>query len=202
MLCLLNNDLVFNPGWLLPMLRVFDECQNVGIVGNVQVDGRTGRYNHMGMIFSPDGVPTHFGEHFPFRPFRAPTQWKAVTSACWLVRKSVFLEGGGYNEAYRNAGYEDTELCLSLWQKGYRHYVANGSVIQHFVNSSEGRLQFESENAQYFRARWHDYIAANFTAQDRRRLALNYLLRCLGEPSRFRAGKFAGALITLIRCGH
>lgn len=202
MLCLLNNDLVFSPGWLPPMLRAFGRFQNVGIVGNVQIDGRTGRYNHMGMLFSEDGVPSHFGEHFPFRPFRGWTEWKAVTSACWLVRKSVFLAGGGYNEAYRNAGYEDTELCLSLLKLGYRHYVANESVIKHFVNSSEGRLQFESQNAQYFGERWHDYIVSQFTAQDRRRIAANYLLRCLGELSRCRVKKLGKALATLFTCGH
>lgn len=202
MLCCLNNDLVFNPGWLPPMLRVFEKFPNVGIVGNVQTDGRTGRYNHMGMLFSEDGVPGHFGEHFPFRPFRGCTEWKAVTSACWLVRKATFLAPGGYNEAYRNAGYEDTELCLALHRMGYRHYVANDSIIQHFVNSSEGRLQFESENAKLFRSRWRDYIVSQLTPQDRRLLAINYLLRCAGEPSRFRVKKFARAFWALLKCGH
>lgn len=201
-LCLLNNDLVFTPGWLAPMQRALDQCPNAGIIGNIQIDPRTGAYNHMGMIFNGHAVPLHFGEHFPFRPFRGWTEWKAVTSACWLVRKSAFLAAGGYNEAYRNAGYEDTELCLRLNQLGHRHYVANDSIIHHVVNSSEGRLQFESENAKYFLSRWRDYILAQRTPRDRRLEAINYLLRCLGQPSRFRLKKFGRAFFTLLKCGH
>jgi GT2 family glycosyltransferase len=202
MLCLLNNDLVFRPGWLPPMLRAFEQFPNAGIVGNIQIDPRTGSYNHMGIIFNDAARPLHFGEHFPFRPFHGLTEWKAVTSACWLVRKSAFVAAGGYNEAYRNAGYEDTELCLALNKLGYRHYVANDSIIEHVVNSSEGRLQFESENARYFLQRWRDYILAQRTPRDRRLEAVNYLLRCLGQPSRFRFGKFSRAILTLLKCGH
>ncbi len=201
-LCLLNNDLVFSPGWLAPMLRALEQMPDAGIIGNVQIDGRTGKYNHMGMLFSEEGVPSHFGDRFPFRPFRGCTEWKAVTSACWLMRKLVFLAAGGYNEAYRNAGYEDVDLCLTLGRMGYRHYVANDSVIKHFVNSSEGRLEYETQNAQYFRSRWQAYIASQIKPRDRRLAAGNYLLRCLGQPSRLRFGTLMHALITLLRCGH
>ncbi|MDB6022091.1 MAG: hypothetical protein JWQ04_1948 [Pedosphaera sp.] len=201
-LCLLNNDLLFSQDWLPPMLRAFDRFEKVGIVGNVQIDPRNGSYNHMGIVFTKDAVPIHFGEWFPFRPFRGLTEWKAVTSACWLVRKSVFLEGGGYNEAYRNAGYEDVELCLTLGSKGYRHYVANESVIQHFVNSSPGRLQFESENAQYFRQRWREHILAQLTPRECRRCAANYVLRCLGQRSHCNRRQLRKALFTLLKCGH
>src|ERR1700722_9966013 len=46
-LCLLNNDLVLTPGWLAPLLRAFDQFPNAGIVGNVQRNSSTGRYDHM-----------------------------------------------------------------------------------------------------------------------------------------------------------
>jgi GT2 family glycosyltransferase len=35
-LCLLNNDVFVEGDWLLPMINVFEEKENVGVVGNVQ----------------------------------------------------------------------------------------------------------------------------------------------------------------------
>ncbi len=201
MLCLLNNDLVFRPDWLPPMLRAFDKFPRAGVVGNVQINPRTGKYDHMGIIFADDGIPHHFGREFGFRPFRGYTEWRAVTAACCLVKKSVFLGAGGFDEAYRN-GCEDMELCLALGRQGYRHFVANASVIAHHGAASEGRMNFESQNEQLFLRRWREYLQQNLGPRDRRRFAANFLLPYLSEPRRHRGKKFRHAVLTLLKCGH
>ena len=201
LLCLLNNDLIFTPGWLPPMLRAFEKFPNAGVVGNVQFNPRTRQYDHMGVVFDRDGVPRHFGRHFRFRPFRGYTKWHAVTAACCLVKKSVFLAAGGFDETYLN-GCEDVDLCLTLGRLGHQHYVANDSIIAHYVSSSEGRHLFNSQNEQLFVQRWSSHLQQNLTPGDHRRFAANYVLRFLTKPWRYNGPKLGRSLLTLMTCGY
>jgi GT2 family glycosyltransferase len=184
-LCLLNNDTVLTPRWLEPMVHAFQRFPDAGIIGNVQRNPRTGRYDHMGFVFADDGTPMHFGWGFRFRPFRGYARWRAVTAACCLVRRKVFLEAGGFDEQYINGG-EDVDLCLRLGQQGYQHYVANHSVIDHYVSSSEGRHEFTPQNTQRLLQQWKSHLQETRTNRDRRLLALNYLLTHFSEPWRYR----------------
>ena len=43
----------------------------------------------------------------------------AVTGACAVVRRTVFQQLGGFDEAYHNGG-EDVDLCLRLRRRGLR----------------------------------------------------------------------------------
>lgn len=185
LLCLLNNDTVLSPGWLEPMLRAFQRFPDAGFVGNVQRNPRTGRYDHLGVIFADDGTPLHFGCDFRSRPFRGYTRWRAVTAACCLVRRSVFLNAGGFDGQYIN-GSEDVDLCLRLGRAGYQHYVANQSVIDHHVSSSEGRHTFTPQNTTRLLQQWKSHVLETRTNRDRRLLALNYLLSHMSEPWRRR----------------
>ena len=194
-LCLLNNDTVLSPGWLDALLRAFGRFPNAGLVGNAQRNSRTGRYDHMGTIFADDGTPIHFGWDFRFRPFRGYTRWRAVTAACCLVRRNVFLDAGGFDEQYINGG-EDVDLCLRLGQRGYQHYVANQSVIDHHVSSSEGRHAFTPQNTARLLQQWRSHVQETRTNRDRRLLALNYLLSHISEPWRYRR-KLRKALLRL-----
>jgi GT2 family glycosyltransferase len=179
-LCFLNNDTILTPGWLEPMLTAFERFANVGFVGNVQRNPRTGRYEHMGMVFS-NRHHLCFGRYFPFKPFRGYTQWRAVAGACCLIRRSVFLEAGGFDESYVN-GCEDMDLCLRLGQAGYKHYVATDSVIYHYVSSSEGRRDFEQRNKQRFLEQWAVSIRRTSTPRDRLLYGINYVVRSLCRP--------------------
>ena len=64
-LCLLNNDVFVKGDWLLPMLELLKDDEGAGMIGNVQKLHRTGRYDHMGIVFSPQGVPRHY---LPVKP--------------------------------------------------------------------------------------------------------------------------------------
>ena len=58
-LCLLNNDVFVEGDWLLPMLDFLRVRENIGMVGNIQKLVRNGRYDHMGIVFAPQGIPRH-----------------------------------------------------------------------------------------------------------------------------------------------
>jgi GT2 family glycosyltransferase len=200
-LCLLNNDLILTPGWLAPMLRAFDQFPKAGIVGNIQRNLSTGRYDHMGFVFGDNGVPWHFGKNFPFRPYHDYTEWRAVTTACCLIKKSVFLEAGGFDEQYIN-GSEDVDLCLRLGRAGYHHYVANESIVFHHVSSSAGRHTFNEANEQRLLARWREEIQQSLTPRDRRLVAVNYLLRFATQPWRYNVRRLWHATLSLLSWGQ
>lgn len=200
-LCLLNNDLVLTPGWLEPVLRAFELFPNAGVVGNVQRNPRTRKYDHMGIVFGDSGLPWHFGKHFVFRPYSGYTEWRAVTAACCVIRRSVFLQAGRFDEEYVN-GSEDVDLCLRLGKAGYKHYVANDSVVLHYVSSSKGRQSFTTENERRLLARWQTEVQRSITARDRRLAAANYVLRFVAQPWRYNGRRLGHAALSLASLGQ
>jgi GT2 family glycosyltransferase len=197
-LCLLNNDTVLKPGWWQPILAAFSRLDKAGLIGNVQYRPKTRRLDHLGVVFSPDGIPEHFGRYFPCNPFKYDyREWSAVTAACVMVQSEVFLGCGGFREIYVN-GMEDMDLCLRLRREGYRHFVANQSRIVHVKSASPGRHEHDRRNLGLFLKEWATEIAANEGVRDRRLFGLNYLYRFACYPWSCRADRLKLAARSLL----
>jgi len=158
-LLFMNNDLVLTKDWFAPFKQVIlgkAGLAEPGCIGNVQIDPRTEKIDHAGVSFA-SGVPRHFlqGEsEFPKRKF---SEFLAVTGACFMIRRDLFLEVGGFDETYRT-GFEDIDLCLRLRMLGFRHYVANQSRIYHKRGSSSERNEHQAHNSKVFYGRWGKLI--------------------------------------------
>jgi GT2 family glycosyltransferase len=197
-LCFLNNDVFVQGDWLSPMLRVFDEKEKVGMVGNVQKLADSRRYDHMGMVFSPQGIPRHYGQGFFHRPFkRQVRQWSAVTAACCLATQERFLGIGGFDEIFLN-GCEDIDLCLRMAEQGLSHYVVHDSVVRHVKCATEGRLDHNQANEAKFMERWGERISSHYFLMDRRRYAYWCLIRALLNPRGFNINLFFESVSILI----
>ena len=159
LLCLLNNDTVLLPGWLEPMARLARRLPDVALVGNVQREPVSGLVDHAGIYFNLAGEAKHAARGDPVSPREDYLEWPAVTAACCVVRRRLFLKLRGFDEAFRN-GSEDVDFCLRAGKKGYRHFVANRSVIYHYVSASPGRKEGEDENLRIFRERWLPFLQA------------------------------------------
>lgn len=115
-LALLNNDLLFEPGWLEPMLHILlSPTLYAGLVGNVQYRVVDGKLDHGGVLLN---LNAQFG-HIQTLAEDAPLHTKAltVTSACMLLRKVDF------DEQFVN-DCEDIDLCFKLRTAGKAIYVA------------------------------------------------------------------------------
>ncbi len=198
LLCFLNNDTVLQNAWLEPMVQAFELFPDAGMIGNIQWSPKTGAYDHMGIVFDREGRPFHFGKHFAFRPYQAYTRWGAVTAACALMRRSLFLEVGGFDTVYVN-GSEDVDLCLRLGDLGKSHYVANASVIHHLVSSSPGRHLKTSNNEKELMKRWGDFARRTWSEWDQDLYAVNYLFRFLTKPWRYNGPKIGRSLLRILR---
>lgn len=159
---LLNNDLVLAPGWLEPMLAVHARLgAAAGLVGNIQYNASTGEVDHAGIFINHRGKPEHLATLPLARRFGAMDAWRpadAVTGACTLVRRDLFLRLGGFDEGFANGG-EDVDFCLRSRAAGGVSAVALRSVVRHHVSASPGRKLRDEQNSRRLTLRWRDELA-------------------------------------------
>lgn len=154
-LVFLNNDTIPIKGWLNALVQEVEAHQDVGAVGSklLYADGTV---QHAGVVFSRKWLtPYH---HHRTMAADAPIvnrrrEFQSVTAACMLVRRDLFFEVGGFDEAYRN-GFEDVDLCLKIKQQGWRVIYQPSSVLYHLESQTPGRKDHDVENHHLFTARW------------------------------------------------
>lgn len=161
MLALLNNDLVFEAGWLEPMLAAFSRRRDVGIVGNRQVRADNEELDHAGIIVNLNGKPEHLNrsQRIPLKPF-GYSQRPAVTGACCLVPRQLFLELGGFDERFQNGG-EDIDLCFQMRARQLKVLVANRSVVRHHISASPGRKDNDEQNSRRLCGKWRSRLVVD-----------------------------------------
>lgn len=141
-LALLNNDVeVLDPGWLGAMVR-HALRPDVGIVG-AKLLYPDGRVQHAGIVMGPGGAvqhahrfaaadaPGHLGQLALARAMGA------VTGACVVLRRAVYEEVGGLDEALAVA-FNDVDLCLRLGDFGYRVVWTPDAVLTHRESATRG----------------------------------------------------------------
>ena len=179
--------------------EVFQENDNVGMVGNVQKLAFSKKYDHMGVVFAPQGNPRHYGQGFYYRPFKGEVRkWSAVTAACCVTRKELFLEIGGFDEIYLN-GCEDVDLCLRMTEQNKEHYIVHDSVVLHVKGASEGRKLFNDKNSQILQKRWGRKIISLQSVLDQHNHAWTYLCRGIMKPWSINLRKWIEALLIFFR---
>ena len=162
-LALLNNDLVLLPRWLERMLGAHRSLgDRAGVVGNVQLDARSGAVDHTGIFINHQGKPVH-DRALPSRFSRFFTTVRrvpAVTGACALIERDLWQQLGAFDEAYVNGG-EDVDLCFRARAAGRVNAVALTSVVRHHISSSVGRKLRDEENSYRLARRWRrEFVAA------------------------------------------
>jgi GT2 family glycosyltransferase len=123
-LLLLNNDVVaLDRGWLEEMLQhaLRDE---VGAVGALLLH-EDGRIQHAGVIVGGNGFAEHaFREWSADAPgylslLHSQRRVSAVTAACLMVRRKVFLAVAGFDEQDLPVDLNDIDFCLRLRAQGF-----------------------------------------------------------------------------------
>lgn len=171
-LALLNSDLIFTRRWLEPMLATLEHVPSAGIVGNVQFRAATGELDHIGFSVGLTGKPHHdVSSLWLWAPWRS-RQTPAVTAACLLIPRHLFLRLRGFDEGFRNGG-EDVDLCFRARELGYTCHVALHSRILHHVSASPGRKLHDERNSRRLAHRWHDeFLRLNYGKHHKHRLTL------------------------------
>ncbi len=103
-LLFLNNDTIVRPGWLDAMVETAESDSRVGVVGLKQLFPYTNSIHHTGIIFTADRMPQHIYPHadasLPF--VNKQREYQAVTGACLLIPRELFVACGMFDEGYIN----------------------------------------------------------------------------------------------------
>lgn len=169
----LNADTKVTKGWIKPIYEAFVNDSKVGIVGNMQL--KEGGMWHDTI----DGVGSqwiwkehcfvHIGRHcyehkllpYPWKPVEAPKdilvygEREMVTGCCLAIRADLNKEIGGFNPNYRVGYWEDSDLCLTVREKGWKVVCEPNSVIYHKLgHTNSGNHSHHNFNQNYFWNKW------------------------------------------------
>jgi glycosyltransferase involved in cell wall biosynthesis len=166
---LLNNDLeVIHPEWLDEMVSHAVRPE-IGAVG-AKLFYPDFRIQHAGVITGLGGIAGHVFRGLPrheagfkYRPHLVQN-FSAVTAACLVIRKSVYLEAGGFNEYQLKVAYNDVDFCLKVQSLGYRNLYTPFAELVHHESASRGAddtpekiLRFKQE-VEFIKARWGERL--------------------------------------------
>lgn len=175
-LIFLNNDTEVTDGWLEGLLRCVQSNFSTGLVG-CKLLYPDNTIQHAGVAFGHTNVHHIYRNFHPDHPaVNKQREFQAVTAACMLVPRKLFLSLGGFDESFIN-GFEDLDFCFRARCKGFKVMYTPESVVIHHESKTPGRYDHHAYNAHLFVSRWlHsvDRDLDNIYAEDGLRRHLEY----------------------------
>jgi GT2 family glycosyltransferase len=149
----INNDIeVISPGWLSEMVS-HALRPDIGCVGaKLYYSNKT--LQHGGVILGVGGVAGHSHKHFPpdhpgyFSRLLLVQNLSAVTAACLVLRKGVFMEVEGFDETNLTVAFNDVDLCLKVREVGYRNLWTPYAELFHHESLSRGHEDTPEKQAR------------------------------------------------------
>jgi len=167
--CLINNDVeALHPEWLEEMVSVALQ-PGVGAVG-AKLFYPDGRVQHGGVLVGLHGAADHA---YAGAPGNSPgyaqqllvrREVSAVTAACLVVRRALYLEVGGLDEEAFPVSFNDVDFCLKLRERGYRNVWTPHARLMHHESASRGKALRLEQKARAdrelaaLRTRWADAL--------------------------------------------
>ncbi|MGH7155634.1 MAG: glycosyltransferase, partial [Acetobacteraceae bacterium] len=174
---LLNNDTQVTADWLDTLLAVLRERPEAGAVGSMLLYP-DGRLQEAGGIIWNDGSGMNYGRgDDPDKPVcNYLREVDYCSAALLMVRRDLWEELGGFDEAFAPAYYEDTDLAFRLRTRGYkvlyqpRSRVVHLEGVSHGVNTAHGVKRHQLINQGIFVQRWAATLAADHASPGTRLL--------------------------------
>lgn len=143
-LCLLNNDTeVIAPDWLEEMVGHLLQ-EKVGVVG-AKLYYPDGRVQHGGDTVGPGGCANHLHQFIarddPGYCNRAivAQELSAVTAACMVTWRDLYLQLGGLNERWLPVAFNDVDYCLRVRKSGRKVVWTPHAELYHHESVSRGK---------------------------------------------------------------
>ncbi len=156
LILMLNNDIdVISPGWMREMVSHAIR-PGVGAVG-AKLLYPDGTIQHGGVLVGMGGVAGHQYLHKPasdpgyFGQLQLVRAVNAVTGACLMVRRDLYLQAGGLDEVSLKVAFNDIDLCLKLVELGYRNVWTPYAELYHLESASRGSDRSPAKAARFER---------------------------------------------------
>lgn len=164
LILLLNNDIeVITPTWLEEMAAQAIRPE-IGAVGACLLYPDN-TIQHAGIILGIGGIAGHSHKYFDskdygyFSRLRMVTNYSAVTAACLMIRKEVYLSISGLDEDLEVA-FNDVDFCMRVGKTGLRNVWLPQVKLYHHESKSRGQEDTPAKIArfnkeiEYVQARW------------------------------------------------
>jgi len=139
---LLNNDIeVVSKEWLSEMAAQALRPR-VGAVG-AKLLYPDDTVQHAGVVLGIGGIAGHSHKYYAndlpgyYDRLRITANCAAVTGACLMVRKALFQEVGGFDEAL-SVAFNDIDFCIKLLKAGYYNLCLSHLTLYHHESQTRG----------------------------------------------------------------
>jgi O-antigen biosynthesis protein len=140
---LLNSDVIpVQPGWLGQLAAFYDSTAQIGTLGPKLLFEDLS-IQHAGMYFRREPATSlwgnlhyHKGLHRDFAPAGVSRPVPAVTGACMMVARDLYTELGGFRYGYVQGGYEDSDFCIRITERGLRNWYLAEVELYHLEAQS------------------------------------------------------------------
>lgn len=141
-ICILNDDVEpLNYNWLEEMVS-YTQHPETGIVGaRLLYSNMT--YQHVGCVLGLYTTAAHVFKghnnhsHGYFGRGKLVGNWSMVTGACWVMRKEIYDQIGGYDEGFKVA-YGDVDVCIKAMNLGLYNVCTPYASLLHKESFTRG----------------------------------------------------------------
>jgi GT2 family glycosyltransferase/2-polyprenyl-3-methyl-5-hydroxy-6-metoxy-1,4-benzoquinol methylase len=161
-LVFLNNDTRIQSKKWIEFLLYYAEQPDIAAVGPLLIFPNN-KVQHAGVVLGFRGTADHIMRDYPSDcdgyagSLSCAREVSAVTAACMMVKKSVFLSVEGFNEHYSNI-YQDVDLCLKFSIKGYRIIFNPRVIITHYECSTRDKKYYDLIDRNLLLDQWEEII--------------------------------------------
>ena len=154
-LLFLNNDTEVIQGDFLDYMVGYGSLDHVGCVG-IKLLYPDKLVQHAGVVLGFGGVAGHiyvansYHDNGLFGRLVMPYNYTAVTAACLLIKKSKFLDVGGFDEKLKVA-LNDVDLNLKVLDKGYYNVCLSNVEMFHYESKSRGYEASKSKHERFLK---------------------------------------------------
>ena len=146
MLLFLHDDVMIRKSGWLSHLSEKAKLPYVGAVGMKLLYPSSNIIQHAG-IFSVGGEPVYklqyrSNEEVWYYGFnKGVRNVLAISGACVMIRREVFLEVGGFDEANFPNCFTNVDFCYRVYEKGYYNVVRNNMYLYYYDPVSKENLE-------------------------------------------------------------
>ena len=141
----LNSDLeVISESWLAEMVSIAVQPDVAAVGARLWYPNHTLQHGGVVLGLGASRVAGHAhdkmpaGHHGYFGRADLISSFSAVSAACMIIRKSIFEELGGFNEANLAVAFNDVDLCLRARARGYRNVWTPYAELFHHESATRG----------------------------------------------------------------
>lgn len=155
----LNNDTeVLSPRWLSQMVG-YAQFEKVGAVG-ARLIFPDNHIQHAGILhglhhkLAGHAFKLSHRDYFGYLAYsKVLRNYSAVTAACLLTPRQLFLDLGGFDQQNLAVAYNDADYGYRLTEKGYRCIYCPDAELLHKEGTSRG-FQDDPKEVAYFRQKY------------------------------------------------